>query len=85
MLNELNLAKVLLQTERSTTQHILQECTSSCQSLELSKGQFAHLAQRANDAAIACVYKDEGLNIHALQMEDRKREMAEQATLGKHE
>ena len=70
-MNELNLAKVMLQSERSTAQQILQEYTSSCQSLELSKGQLAHLAQRANEAAIAYGYKDEELNINALQMKER--------------
>ena len=67
MMNELNLAKVLLQSERSTAQPIIQDHTSSCQSLELSKGQMAHLAQRANEAAIAYGHKDDELKINALR------------------
>ena len=85
MMNELNLAKVMLQSERPTTQQILQEYTSSCQSLELSKGQLAHLAQRANEAAIAYGHKDEELKINALQHERTIRRMNEQATLDKDE
>ena len=44
--NELNLARVLLQSERSTSQQILQGYGSSCHSLELSRAQLAHLAQK---------------------------------------
>ena len=84
-MNGLNLAKMLIQSERSPTQQIPQEYTSSCQILELSKGQLAHLAQRANEAAIAYEFKDEERKINALQHESAIRRMNEQATLGKDE
>ena len=66
------LAGILSESQQSqyTNANLLREYSTTCRSLDLAQQQLTHIAQRANDAAIVCGYKDEELKRNALENEN---------------
>ena len=54
-------------TANKVNETILGEYGESCRSLELARQQLAHLAERANQSAMAYEYKDDELKRSALE------------------
>ena len=81
MNNELGQAKALILSERSSGESILQEHTASCRSLDLAQKKLAHLAHRANDAALSYEYAGDELRRSALANERLIQHMNGQADL----
>ena len=65
-----------IHTANQTNEKILGEYGTSCKSLELARKQLAHLAERANEAAMAYGFKDDELKRNALenQKADKRNE-----------
>ena len=68
---------------QNTNNQILQEYSTNCQKLDLAQKQLAHLAQRANEAALAYEFKDNELKRMALENERVIQEMNNKANADK--
>ena len=66
-------------TANQANEAILGEYGASCKSLELARQQLAHLAERANQAAMAYEFKDDELKRNALENQKLIKDMNEKA------
>ena len=85
MENELNQAKMLMQSERNSAQSVYHEYSESHRRLEMAHSQLAHLADRSNDAARAYAFKDAELTRSAPGNEHTVCAINRRAELGKTE
>ena len=64
---------------QNSNAQIVSEYAATCQSLNLAQKQLAHLAERANQAALAYEFKDDELKRTALDNEKIIKTMNEKA------
>ena len=70
---------------QNTNTQLLHEYTTTCRNLDLAQTQLSHLAERANQAALAYEFKDDELKRNALHNEKLIASMNEKADVDKNE